>query len=49
MIEQYIYSRSKKKFINGRGEQVNLGFGFMAATPGLTDKAKDELLVFCGQ
>ena len=49
MIEQYIYSRSKKKFINGRGEQINLGFGFMAVTPGLKEKDKEDLLLFCGQ
>lgn len=49
MIEQYIYSRSKKRFTNARGEKINLGFGFMAATPGLDEGVKSELLSFCGQ
>lgn len=49
MIEQYIYSRSKKKFTNARGEKINLGFGFMAATPGLDEGLKSELLLFCSQ
>ena len=36
MIEQYVYSRSDKSFVNSVGQKIGLGHGFMAWTDGVT-------------
>lgn len=45
MAEQYIYSRSDKGFVNARGQEVALGFGFVAFSPGMGKALKDAVNV----
>lgn len=45
MAEQYIYSRSDKGFVNGRGQNVALGFGFVAFSPNMGKALMDSVNV----
>ena len=45
MAEQYIYSRSDKGFVNARGQEVALGFGFVAFSPNMGKALKDAVNV----
>lgn len=49
MVEQYIYSRSNSGFVNRRNETISLGFGFMAASPGLDNRTKHDLNIHCSK
>ncbi len=47
MVEQYIYSRSDKSFVNSVGQKIGLGHGFMAWTDGVTAELQKALLLYC--
>lgn len=47
MIEQYVYSRSDKSFVNSVGQKIGLGHGFMAWTDGVTADMQKALLLYC--
>lgn len=47
MVEQYIYSRSKREFTNANNQTIPLGFGFVAFSPGMSSALKDAVKVHC--
>ncbi len=47
MIEQYIYSRSETSFTNARGQNIGLGFGFVALSPQMNALLKEDVLSHC--
>ena len=47
MIEQYVYSRSDKSFVNKAGQKIGLGHGFMAWTDGVTADMQKALQMYC--
>lgn len=46
-VEQYIYSRSEREFVNSLGQTIPLGFGFMALSPGMDNRLKRNVAIHC--